>query len=69
MRRAVAVCVVSRVLTFATLAVLWVGAVRLIIGAVGPAPALGRMRARAGWVLAVASSFAAGVLSAVPRRW
>jgi len=60
--------VVSRVLSFVVLAVLWVGAVRLIVGAV-PAPSLGRMRARVGWVLAVVSSFAAGVLSAVPRRW
>ncbi len=59
--------VVSRVLSFVVLVVLWVGAVRLIIGAAAPAgPA---WRARVGWVLAVASSFAAGVLSAVPRRW
>ena len=57
----------SRALSLLTLAVLWVGAVRLIIGAAAPAgPA---WRARVGWVLAVVSSFAAGVLSAVPRRW
>ena len=59
----------SRVLTLATLGILWVGAVRLIVGAVGPASSLGRMRARVGWVLAVGASFLAGVLSAVPRRW
>lgn len=54
----------SRVLSSAVLAVLWVGAVRLIVGAVGPA-----WRARVGWVIAAGSSFLAGVLSAVPRRW
>ena len=58
----------TRVLSLLLLAVLWVGAVRLIVGAV-PAPSLGRMRARVGWVLAVGASFLAGVLSAVPRRW
>lgn len=58
----------TRVLSLLLLAVLWVGAVRLIVGAV-PASSRGRMRARVGWVLAVVSSFVAGVLSAVPRRW
>lgn len=58
----------SRVLSFVVLVVLWVGAVRLIVGAV-PAPSMGRTRARVGWVVALGASFVAGVLSAVPRRW
>ena len=59
----------SRALSLLTLAVLWVGAVRLIIGARPAGPVLGRMRARVGWVIAAGASFTAGVLSAVPRRW
>jgi hypothetical protein len=39
---------VTRVLSLLLLAVLWVGAVRLIVGAV-PASSRGRMRARVGW--------------------
>jgi len=50
------------------LAVLRVGAVRPTVGAV-PAPVLGRVRARVGWLVALGASFLAGVLSAVPRRW
>ena len=61
--------VVSRVLTLATLGILWVGAVRLIIGAVPAGPVLGRMRARVGWVVACAAAFAAGVLAWSPGRW
>lgn len=56
-----------RAVTVVVLAVLWVGAVRLIIGAA--APAAPAWRARVGWVIAAGSSFVAGVLSAVPRRW
>lgn len=59
--------VVTRAVTVVVLVVLWVGVVRLIIGAAAPAgPA---WRARVGWVIAAGASFAAGVLSAVPRRW
>jgi hypothetical protein len=62
-------CPVSRVLTVAILAVLWVGAVRLIVGARPAGPMSGRVRTRVGWVVACVAAFAAGVLAWSPDRW
>ena len=61
-------CPVSRALSLLTLAVLWVGAVRLIVGAragvaAGRDASFGRVRPRAGWVAACVAAFLVGVLS------